>query len=145
MSPVRLTLLWQTLGGAELETALHRWFESRRSHGEWFEFPDGDAIEQVVRALPEIAAEMQQAQREQVARIARQAKAAKAAAEKAPAKPGTRARARELLKANPDMSAADLARALDRTPGGTYRRMKTELLGELADAGEIDRLRAVSS
>jgi phosphoglycolate phosphatase-like HAD superfamily hydrolase len=82
MSPVPLTLLWQTLGGAELEAALHRHFDPRRRHGEWFDFPDGDAIACVVQALPEVAAEMQRVQREQVAQAARQAKAAKAAAVK---------------------------------------------------------------
>ena len=74
-SPVRLTLLWQTLGGAELEAALHRWFDSRRAHGEWFDFPAGDAVAQVTQALPEIATELQRVQREQMARMAQQAKA----------------------------------------------------------------------
>lgn len=63
MSPVPLKLLWQTLGGVELETALHRRFDERRSHGEWFDFADGDAVERVVQALPEIAAEVQRDQR----------------------------------------------------------------------------------
>lgn len=76
MSPVPLTLLWQTLGGAELETALHRHFESCRSHGEWFDFPAGDAVARVTQALPEIAAEMQRVQRKEVARMAQQAKVA---------------------------------------------------------------------
>lgn len=79
-SPVPLTLLWQTLGGAELETALHRWFESCRAHGEWFDFPAGDAVACVVQALPEVAAEIQRAQREQLAQLAQQAKAAADAA-----------------------------------------------------------------
>jgi hypothetical protein len=60
MSPVKLTLLWQTLGGAELEKALHRRFDSRRAHGEWFSFPEGDVVDQVVRILPEVAAAIQQ-------------------------------------------------------------------------------------
>jgi hypothetical protein len=63
MSPVKLAVLWQTIGGAELELALHRHFDARRCHGEWFEFPDHDAPEQVVRALPEIAAEAQRSYR----------------------------------------------------------------------------------
>jgi hypothetical protein len=63
MSPVNLTVLWQTIGGAELELALHRHFDARRRHGEWFDFPDGDAVAQVVQALPEIAAEAQRALR----------------------------------------------------------------------------------
>lgn len=78
-SPVPLMLLWQTLGGAELETALHRWFHARRAHGEWFDFPAGDAVACVVQALPEVAAEMQRVQREQIARLAQQADAAAAA------------------------------------------------------------------
>jgi DNA-binding transcriptional ArsR family regulator len=69
MSPVPLTLLWQTLGGAELEAALHRRFDARRAHGEWFDFPDGDAVGQVVRALPQIAAEMQRSEYEPASRI----------------------------------------------------------------------------
>jgi hypothetical protein len=63
MSPVRLTLLWQTLGGAELEAALHRRFESRRMHGEWFDFPGCDPVDQIVRVLPEVTAKIQRAQR----------------------------------------------------------------------------------
>jgi Meiotically Up-regulated Gene 113 (MUG113) protein len=52
MSPVKLTVLWRTEGSAGLETALHRHFKAQRVHGEWFDFPDRDALEQVVRALP---------------------------------------------------------------------------------------------
>lgn len=63
MSPVKLTVLWQTEGGADLETSLHRWFRGWRSHGEWFEFPNGDAPERVKSAIPEIAREAQDAQR----------------------------------------------------------------------------------
>ena len=74
-SPVPLMLLWQTLGGSELEAALHRRFEPRRAHGEWFDFPGRDAPEQIMRALPEIAAGMQQEQR---ARRSRRAQAAAA-------------------------------------------------------------------
>jgi hypothetical protein len=146
MSPVRLTLLWQTLGGAELEALLHRWFDSRRSHGEWFDFPEGDAVAQVVQALPEIAAEMQRVQREQVARDAQQARAEKDAAERA-AKPrsDTRAEARRLLKENPDMNAADLARALGRRPQGCYRTLRGEVLKELRDAGELPSVRALGA
>lgn len=63
MSPVKLTVLWQTEGGAELESALHRHFKDQRSHGEWFEFPDGDAQDQVMRAIAEMAAKMRRAQK----------------------------------------------------------------------------------
>jgi DNA-binding GntR family transcriptional regulator len=55
MSPLKLAVLWQTEGGAELEAALHRWFKSQRSHGEWFDFPDGDAVGQVAQAVLDIA------------------------------------------------------------------------------------------
>ncbi|MCW2938478.1 MAG: transcriptional regulator, GntR family with sensor domain [Actinomycetia bacterium] len=65
MSPAKLTVLWQTLGGAELETALHRRFSAFRSHGEWFDFPGRDAPEQVVRAITEITAEAQRLRAEQ--------------------------------------------------------------------------------
>jgi hypothetical protein len=77
MSPVPLALLWQTVGGAELEVSLHRRFESRRSHGEWFDFPDGDAVACVVQALPKIAAELQRVKRAQRVRAERQVLARK--------------------------------------------------------------------
>lgn len=38
MSPVPLEVLWIFPGGARLESALHRLFAARRSHGEWFRF-----------------------------------------------------------------------------------------------------------
>jgi hypothetical protein len=55
MSPLKLSVLWQTEGGSELEAALHRHFKACRSHGEWFRFPNHDAPEQVVRAIAKIA------------------------------------------------------------------------------------------
>jgi hypothetical protein len=55
MSPAKLAVLWQTEGGAGLETSLHRHFRAQRSHGEWFDFPAHDAAEQVVHAIAEIA------------------------------------------------------------------------------------------
>lgn len=63
MSPVKLTVLWQTVGGTGLEMALHRHFQNQRSHGEWFEFPGHDAPEQVMAAMSVIATEMQQVRR----------------------------------------------------------------------------------
>jgi hypothetical protein len=78
MSPVKLTVLWQIVGGAELETALHRKFRTYRSHGEWFEFPDRDAPERVMRALSEIAVEAQEARRMRAARATRKARVKKA-------------------------------------------------------------------
>lgn len=54
MSPLHLTVLWQTEGGSELETALHSWFSARRVHGEWFDFSDGDASALVAEAVSQI-------------------------------------------------------------------------------------------
>lgn len=51
MSPVKLAVLWYTKGGTWIETALHRHFKARRSHGEWFDFPAGDAVDQVLRTI----------------------------------------------------------------------------------------------
>lgn len=62
MSPVQLEVLWSTPGGHALETALHRHFRARRSHGEWFAF-DGDPVEAVTRATDEKAQENEQARR----------------------------------------------------------------------------------
>lgn len=51
MSPVPLTVLWTTTGGSELETQLHRHFAKFRSHGEWFTFINGDAVQQIKTAV----------------------------------------------------------------------------------------------
>lgn len=40
-NPFPLKILWQTPGGAVLETALHHRFNMWRHSGEWFDFPDG--------------------------------------------------------------------------------------------------------
>lgn len=148
MSPVALTLLWQTLGGAELEAALHRRFDAQRHHGEWFDFPDGDAVDQVSLALPEIAAEMQRVQREHLARLAQQAKDAKDAAERASRAPSkdTRERARKLLADNPEMQAPELAEALGKARGSGYvRQLRTELLEQMRDSGELPSVRAIGA
>jgi hypothetical protein len=71
-SPVKLSVIWQTEGGAELEAALHRHFSASRSHGEWFAFPDGDAIERVQRGISEIRAEAER--RAEALRAARKAR-----------------------------------------------------------------------
>jgi hypothetical protein len=57
----------------------------------------------------------------------------------------TRAKARELLKANPDMNGNQLAAALKLEPSGHVRTMRRKLLAELTDAGEIPRMRAVGA
>lgn len=57
----------------------------------------------------------------------------------------TRAKARELLKANPDMNGNELAAALKRKPAGSIRTMRSELLEELRDAGELPSVRAIGA
>lgn len=59
MSPVQLEVLWSTPGGHELETALHRHFRARRSHGEWFAF-DRNPVEAVTEAVGQKAWENRQ-------------------------------------------------------------------------------------
>jgi hypothetical protein len=44
MSPVPLSVIWQTPGGAALEARLHRTFAALRCHGEWFDFGGNDPI-----------------------------------------------------------------------------------------------------
>jgi hypothetical protein len=51
MSPVLLTVLWQTEGGSGLESKLHWVFHSRRVHGEWFDFTGLDPVTAVETAL----------------------------------------------------------------------------------------------
>lgn len=51
MSPVGLTLLWHTPGGAEIETRLHREFSFLRSHGEWFDFDGVDPVASIRSSL----------------------------------------------------------------------------------------------
>lgn len=75
----------------------------------------------------------------------RQATAAKAPQAKKMTPEEVKAKAWELLKNNPEMSAPELARHLGKSPtSGHVRDLKAKVLGELADAGEIERLRAVS-
>lgn len=61
MSPVPLSILWQTEGGSELESALHRRFGSQRVHGEWFDFGNKDPAVEVAAAVDDIRAELAQA------------------------------------------------------------------------------------
>lgn len=77
MSPVKLTVLWRTEGGAALEAALHRRFVEFRSHGEWFDFPGGDGVARVQAAVVEVAAEQQEAARRRQERRERRRKALK--------------------------------------------------------------------
>lgn len=61
MSPVPLSILWQTEGGSELESALHRRFGGQRVHGEWFDFAGQDPAAEVATAVEDIRAELAQA------------------------------------------------------------------------------------
>ena len=54
MSPVRLQVLWTTPGDRRLEDALHERFKDRRAHGEWFDFPDVDAVREIQWAVKRI-------------------------------------------------------------------------------------------
>lgn len=56
----------------------------------------------------------------------------------------TRVKARKLLKANPDMNGNELAAALGKEASGYIRTLRNKTLAELAEAGEIPRMRAVS-
>ena len=51
MSPVPLAVLFKTEGGTQLERALHGYFQSYRTHGEWFDFGQADPIPMVTAAL----------------------------------------------------------------------------------------------
>lgn len=57
MSPLPLSILWQTEGGSELESALHRRFGNQRVHGEWFDFDGKDPAAEVAAAVDAIRAE----------------------------------------------------------------------------------------
>jgi hypothetical protein len=50
-SALHLTLLWAVDGGEWLEDALHDEFSMQHIKGEWFSFPDGDAVERVQAAI----------------------------------------------------------------------------------------------
>jgi hypothetical protein len=50
-SPVRLSVLWQVEGDAEMEFGLHRLFKPYRAHGEWFDFADHDPVALVKEAV----------------------------------------------------------------------------------------------
>ncbi|MER5200520.1 GIY-YIG nuclease family protein [Streptomyces sp. NPDC002755] len=57
MSPLPLVVLHTYLGGSELEAALHRRFQDRRAHGEWFVI-NGDPVDVVSTAVNQIKSEM---------------------------------------------------------------------------------------
>jgi hypothetical protein len=47
----RLSVLWRTPGGRDLEKRLHAFFGRKRLEGEWFDFGDEEPAEAVRRAL----------------------------------------------------------------------------------------------
>lgn len=47
----QLVILWHTEGVLELERQLQRKFRARHAYGEWFRFPEGDAVELVSEAV----------------------------------------------------------------------------------------------
>lgn len=49
-SAVPLEVIWQAEGGAALERHLHQHFTDRRTHGEWFDFSDADAVSLITAA-----------------------------------------------------------------------------------------------
>ncbi|NUH42882.1 GIY-YIG nuclease family protein [Streptomyces samsunensis] len=57
MSPVPLTVLCTYVGGAVLETALHRHFKDLRTHGEWFAI-EGDPVAVTQAAVEQIEREL---------------------------------------------------------------------------------------
>lgn len=60
--------------------------------------------------------------------------------------PPTREKALDLLRADPDMNAADLARALGKEPSGYVRKMRADILAELGIEDTPERhLTSVSS
>lgn len=51
-APGRLSVLWTTPGGRELEKRLHQRFDRYRTHGEWFDLtPLGDPLTVVQEAV----------------------------------------------------------------------------------------------
>lgn len=54
MCPVKLRVLWQTVGNEQLERALHRRFRPWRKHGEWFDLSDPVAAVQKALSDPSL-------------------------------------------------------------------------------------------
>lgn len=50
-SPFPLTLWWATVGTSALEVRLHHEFKAQRLNGEWFEFPEGNAVARIKEAV----------------------------------------------------------------------------------------------
>jgi len=60
--PFTVGILWKAEGGAELEDALHQRFTDCRLQGEWFEFPNCNAVTQVSKAVTLMKPESAQTQ-----------------------------------------------------------------------------------
>jgi hypothetical protein len=52
--PFPLSILWLAEGDHKRESALHECFADRRVQGEWFEFPDGNAVALISEAFAEM-------------------------------------------------------------------------------------------
>lgn len=51
MSPVKVRIIRQIKGDRALETRLHKVFDARRTHGEWFDFTGADPVALVQAAM----------------------------------------------------------------------------------------------
>jgi hypothetical protein len=103
-------------------------------------FPDASADASPGR-IPERLPDVAQTPSETSVRMRPQTpvKAAKKTPKKrAEPKLSTRQQVRQILIETPEMSAADVARKLGRTPSGHMRTMCAELLSELIESGTID-------
>jgi len=49
-----VVVLWSAKGGRPREIALHEYFADRHVRGEWFEFPEGNAVELIGEAFAEM-------------------------------------------------------------------------------------------
>lgn len=106
-SSFKLAVLWDTEGGCVLENALHRHFDNRRVHGEWFRFEEDNRIEIISSAAVTLKAELPDV----AAVLARlDAEAARVAAEDA-----------ERVHAATPGILRELAKAVKRQHAGAFR------------------------
>lgn len=97
------------------------------------------------KTLPEMPAKTPERTSAERPRTPRKTAPAKPKKTATTAAPDTRAKVRELLKASPDMTGADLARACGGTPGGYWRTLRNKVIAELIADGELPSVRAVGS